>query len=613
LNANLARRLYETVVGISLFVLSIIFYRFPETYLIADLLALVVTVICGREMVIGAVKGVIGGKLNVAELVTLAIIASLVIGEYLVAAEVALIMTVGGYLEERVIDRSKKSIDNLVSLIPVEATIKRDGSEVRVPLQNIAIDDTVLVRPGEEIPVDGQIINGRARVSEAAITGESLPQDKSEGDMVYAGSFSLDGYLAVKVENRGENSVLGKMVDLTRKALADRPPTVRLADRFATWFTPLVLTLAVTVYILSGDLIRSIAVLVVMCPCTLVLSIPTAQAASLGKLVRNGVLPKGGVYLETGAEVDTLILDKTGTLTIGRPALVGIYPLNGMTEEELLIKAAIAEKYSSHPLARQIIELAEKRDLVIPEPEHSTALPGEGVVAGYGGAEITLSRSSFFTDRNYKHLEAALALSTEQERKGRTTFLAAEGDQIIGLFALEDSLREETVPGISSLKQFVPRLVMLTGDNFDSALKMAAETGIKEFNARQLPAGKVAVLKGYQAQGQKVAAVGDGINDAPLLAAADIGIAMGDVASPLSIDAGDVVLLNGDFNKLPLFFETARRTRSIVKQNIIIFAVIYNLAAFFLAAFGYLSPMGGAIVHNVGSTMVILNSMRLLR
>ncbi len=609
----LSSRLYRTITGLGLIILSIVFYRFPGTKLPADLLAITAAVICGTEMVIGAVKGVIRGKLNVAELVTLAIMGSFALGEYLVAAEVAFIMTAGGYLEERVVDRSKKEIHELFSLIPQNARLKIINEEKMVSLAEIKPGDLVMVKPGEEIPVDGIIDSGSSLVSEANITGESAPRSKRPGDSVYAGSISLDGALTVKTRRTGGQSTLGRMVQLTNQALEEKTPTVRLADRFAAWFTPFVLSLTFIVYVLSGDPVRAITVLVVMCPCTLVLAIPTALAASLGKAVRNGILPKGGIYLEKAAEIDTVILDKTGTLTFGKPGISRVMPLEGVTREYLLAMAATAEKYSIHPIARAIVEEAGRNNIAIPDPEEVSVVPGKGVVAKHRGAEIVVSSAGFAEEAGYRNLDEALRLVGEEENQGKSTFVIAVNEELKGVISLEDTLREETRQSMSLLKGMVPRLIMLTGDNYSTAHQTARETGISEFKARLLPEDKVHILKELMAQGRRVAAVGDGVNDAPLLAAADVGIAMGDSPASITLDAGSVVLMNGDFSKLPLFFKIARETRSIIKQNIIIFAVIYNLAAFFLAFSGYLSPLGGAIVHNVGSTLVVLNSMRLMR
>jgi len=608
-------KFYETIAGLALILLSIIFYRFPQTYLLADILAVLAAVICGRELVVGAIFGLLKGKLNVDELITVAIIASFVLGQYLVAAEVAFIMTVGGYLEERIIEQSRKAIDELAALMPGQARLKGSGGEKMVPLEHIQRGDLVLVKPGEEIPVDGVVLRGSALVSEAKITGESKPGVKKPGDTVWAGSISFDGGLEIKALKAGKKSVLARLVELTQQALEEKTPAIRLADRFAAWFTPLVLSLTFLVYVLSGDIYRAITVLVVVCPCTLVLAIPSALVASLGKAVKNGILPKGGVYLEKAAETEALILDKTGTLTFGSPKITSIITFAGVSEEYLLTVAGVAEKHSNHPIAREILAEGARRGLKIPDPKESSIIPGRGMLARLNGQEIAVGSLGLFRAAgvDYGNLQQALKIGAEEEKMGRTSFFVAVGGEIIGVISLEDVLREEALQSISFLRKMIPRLILLTGDNYQTAYQAARETGISEFRAHLLPEDKVKLLKELKKGNKTVAAVGDGINDAPLLAAADVGIVMGDSAAAVTLNAGSVILVNGDLAKVPLFFKIARDTKRIIRQNIIVFAIIYNLISFYLAAAGYLTPLGGAIVHNIGSTMVVLNSMRLLK
>ncbi len=605
----------ETIIGLSLIVLSIVFYRFPRTYLAADAMAVLAAVLCGRKIVAGAVAGLSKGRLNVDELISMAIIASLILGEYLVAAEVALIMTVGAYLEERAMEKSRRAIDELAALIPARGRLKTAAGERLVALSELRPGDLVLVQPGEEIPVDGRVKAGSSLVNEGKITGETRLQGKKPGDAVFAGSLNFDGVLEIETLKAGTHSALARMVELTGKALEEKTPTVRLADRFAAWFTPLVLSLTFLVYVLSGDIFRAITVLVVVCPCTLVLAIPSALVAALGKAVQSGILPKGGVYLERAAEVDTLILDKTGTLTLGSPKIREIIPLDGLGPDSLLGLAAVAERHSGHPIAREILAAAEKRRLELPEPEESRLIPGHGMLARYQGQEIVVGNGELLQkgERSYQNLGQALEVLREQEKLGRTSFFVAVDQEVKGVIALEDALREDTLKSIELLRKLIPRLLLLTGDNYQAAYRVAGATGILEFKAKMLPEDKVNLLHELKGQGRTVAAVGDGINDAPLLAGADVGIAMGDLAAGLTLEAGSVILVSGELTKLPLFFRLAKATRAVIRQNIVIFALIYNFISFYLAAAGYLTPLGGAVVHNIGSTMVVLNSLRLLR
>lgn len=603
----------ETIVGGSCIILSIILYRFPETYRLADALAIIATVICGTRILFGALKGVIRGKFNVDELIALAIISSFLLSEYLVAAEVAFIMTLGAYLEERVLERSRKSIEELYQLIPQTARVKMAEDYTIVPLSEVKINDLVLVKPGEEIPVDGLIVIGASSVNEANLTGESKPQPKSPGDLVYAGSVNLEGALEIKTQKVGEHTTLGRLVKLTEEALKNKTPSIRLIDKFANWFTPTVLLLTFIVYLMSEDMMRAITVLVVACPCTLVLAIPTALSASLGKAVKNGILLKGGVYLEKISEINTLIFDKTGTLTLGNPQIAKIIPFKGVSKESLLSLSYTAEKFSNHPIAQAIIKEAKNSLLFSPDPEEITNVPGKGLRVKSNGRTITVGNTRFLQEDDYLNTKEALELSDQEEKMGRTTFFVALDDSIKGIISLEDTLRDETKESISELKKLVPNLILLTGDNIETAYKVATETGIGEFKARLLPEDKLNFVKYLQKNGQVVAAIGDGINDAPLLAQADVGIAMGDSGNTISLEAASVILVNSDLNKLPQFIKIARATKSIIKQNLYFFAIAYNLIAFILAATGLITPLMGAIIHNIGSTLVVLNSMRLIK
>ncbi len=604
---------YEMSIGLGLILLSVLFYRFPSLGLAADILAIIAAVICGKNIVVGALKGVIKGKLNVDELITLAIVGSFFLGEYLVAAEVAFIMTMGAFLEDQVVDRSRKAIDELSSLIPHEARIRCDGDFTLVPISQVKINDLVLVKPGEEIPVDGIIVSGMSSVSEASLTGESKPLIKNSGDFVYAGALNMEGALEIKTLKVGKQSTLGRMVMLTEEALREKTPVMRLADRYATWFTPIVLFFTLGVFLLTGDLYRAITVLVVACPCTLVLAIPTALTAALGKAVKHGILTRGGVYLEKAAELDVILFDKTGTLTLGKPQVVKVIPLNGVNREKLLLLAAIAEKFSEHPIGQAIVREAKKGLLVIPDPQDTRVIPGRGIVVNYNGLNITVGNTGFLRDGEFKFSQEAIEISAKEEDMGRTTFFVAEDQDIRGIISLEDVIRDETLISLASLKKIISRVILLTGDNYESAYKVATETGIGEFRAKLLPEDKVNTLLELRREGLIIAAVGDGINDAPLLASADVGIAMGGSGSHLTLDAASVVLLKDDITKLPVFFKLARDTRTIIRQNLFFFAIAYNLITFILASLGYLNPLGGAIVHNIGSIAVILNSMRLLR
>lgn len=614
-------RAYEVLAALALILLSVIFYRlsggikpissfFKST---ADILAIIATILIGRNIISGALKGLLRKKFNVDELISLAILGAFLTGEYIVAAEVAFIVTMGAFLEDRVSDKSRRAIEQLFKLAPCKARLRLGKEDILVPIEEIKSGDPVLVKPGEEFPVDGVVTGGLSSVNEASLTGESKPVDKSPGDMVLAGTLNLDGALEVKTLKVGGSSALGRMIELTRKALREKTPLIRLVDRFASWFTPAVLLFTLMVYLLTKDVMRAVAVLVVACPCSLVLATPTALTASLGKAARLGVLLKGGAYLEKAAEVDTVVLDKTGTLTIGEPQIKNVLVLNSASKEELLFMASVAEKFSEHHLGKAILKEARKIGKPIPDPEEVKVVPGKGIVARYNGTSITLEKTSFLKDGEYKSVEEALNLAGQEEKDGRTTFFVAWDGEVKGLISLEDILREETLISMAMLKRLTDKIVLLSGDNYNSTATMAVQTGITDFKANLLPEDKVLTLRELKREGRVVAAVGDGINDAPLLAWADVGIAMGNSGSHITLEAASVVLLRDDIGKIPVFLKLARQTRGIIRQNLLIFGVLYNLLAFAGASLGYLSPLWGAIIHNLGAVAVILNSSRLSR
>lgn len=614
-------KLYEVITTLILIIFSILFYRLSSNYaffeigkiykLIAQILAILATIITGKDIIIGAIRGLISLKFNVDELISSAIIASVVMGEYLVAAEVAFIMTLGTFLEDMVSEKSRKSIEGLYKLAPHQARLKLQDGERMVDIDEVKEGDMVLVKPWEEIPVDGLIVEGNSSVNEANLTGESNPVDKSLGDMVLAGTQNLDGLLMIKTTKVGKSSALGRMIELTREGLKEKTPLIRLLDKFASWFTPAVFVFTLIVFLITRDVMRAVAVLVVACPCSLVLASPTALTAALGKAAKLGILLKGGAYLEKATEVDTIIFDKTGTLTIGEPQIKNILSLGSVTREEVLFMASIAEKHSEHHLGKAIVKETGKDLKDIPDPEELKIIPGKGIVAKYGGVNIVVGKSSFLKDSDFKSIDDAIYHSFKEEVENKTTFFVAWDNEVKGIISLEDMIREKTLFSLAKLKKLGYKMVLLSGDNYNSTSTMAATTGISEFKHSLLPEDKVLALYDYKKSGKTVAAIGDGVNDAPLLARADVGIAMG--KSNLTMEAASVVLLKEDIEKIPEFFQLAKRTGRIIKQNIFLFGVIYNLLAFAGASLGYLTPFWGAVVHNLGAIAVILNSSRLIR
>ncbi len=569
----------------------------------ADILALLALAMLGGPIIFGAVKGLLNRELNVDELVSLAIVASVLIGEYLPAAIVALIMVLGSLMEQYTAQKARSAIDSLIRLSPGQAAVLRDGVEISVPVREIRLGDQVVIRPGEKVPVDGEVVRGSASLNQASLTGESLPVDKTVGDTVYAGSVSYSGMVVVEARKVGEDTTLGKLIQLVRDAESQRAPILRVTDRYARYFTPLIIAIGIAVYLITGDAHRAITVLIVGCPCAFIISAPTAIVAALGNASRNGILIKGGALLEEVARIDTLVFDKTGTLTTGNPVVAGITTLNGATEEYVLAMAAAAEKYSEHPLARAVLEAMGQRGLAAAEPEAFQNIPGLGVEATVEGKSIFVGAVT---------PEDGVADGAQSE-PGVKTLLVKENGLAIGAIFIKDSIRA----GVGGLIKSLPgtglkRIQMLTGDEYGVAAHVAGASGIREFWAGLLPGQKLNHIQKLQRSGHKVAMVGDGINDAPALAAADIGIAMGAMGTDVAMEAADIALMEDNLAKLPYLLQLGRTTLRTINFNIG-FAVVFNVLALVASGAGLLNPVMGAVAHNIGSVLVVLNSARLIR
>lgn len=577
--------------------------------ILCDSIALLAVFMVGGPIVLGSIKGILTLRFNVDELVSLAIIGALSIGEYLAAAEVALIMTIGSLLEEFTAQKSKKAIREIKKLSPENARIRRSGEDILVPIENLVPGDLIIVKPGEEIPADGVVTKGLSSVNEASITGEAGPIDKFEGDLVFAGTINLTGVLEVKTNKVGSESLLGKTIELMEKAQIEKMPIMRMADRFAQWFTPIVILLAISVYFFTGDPVRAITVLIVGCPCVFVLATPTAITAAFGNAAKHGIIIKDGAHLERASEVNAVVFDKTGTLTIGSPMVTEIMPLNCCSPDHLLLTASIAEKFSDHPIARSILEEAKKRGILIPDPEFTKIIPGKGIEAKSNGDAILVGKIDSMLKGTCPKMNK-IALKCEDT--GKTTLFVAKNGDVKGLICVEDAIREETAISIAYLRKMGINTFIFTGDNIQSAASVANRIGVDGFKARLLPEDKMRGIRDLQEKGQIVAIVGDGINDAPALASADVGIAMGVAGADVAIEAADIVLMKDNIAKIPVLFLLAKKTKKTIYQNIWFFGILYNFLAFILSTLGFLSPLAAAVFHNVGSVSVVINSARLI-
>ncbi len=580
------------------------------------LLGIAAVVIGGYPLARNAFKGLKQKKLNVDALVIIAAVAALGLGEFLEAATVVFILLLGEELEAYTVHKAQTAVKGLAQLVPEQVRIRVGKNEEQlISLSEIKEGMIFIVKPGERIAVDGKVVAGNSSIDQSPITGESMPVERGPGMEVYSGSLNLDGALQIEATRVGDKTTIAHVKRLIEEARKEKAPIQRLVDKYANWFVPLILITGVMVYLLSGDLNRAITVLIVACPCAFVLGTPIAVVTTIGTAARKGILIKGGAALEACADLNSFVFDKTGTLTYGHPEIVKIKTFCTLdcANEDTLTFAAVAEKLSEHPLAEAILDKAKESELAISTPDDFLVKRGQGVVAHHEDIKIILGNRSLLKDNEINLSPEVEQYIKSREQAGETALLVAHNKQVCGVISLADNLRSNAAQTINELKKMgIDRtLAIYTGDNNEIARNMAEKLGMDEFAANLLPEQKVEKVKELIQRGYKVGMVGDGINDAPALASAHVGIAMGVGGSELAINAADVALLTDDLSKIPLIVQMGVRTFKIIKQNLW-FAVIFNALMVYLASAGTLSMVGGALVHQLSSLGVILNSMRLV-
>jgi len=576
-------------------------------------LALILALVGGFPIYLEALSGLLHRRLSADLAVSLAAAAALYIGQYAVAAEVILIMLIGEALEHFAVGRTRAGIASLLALRPHTARVRRDGQEVVVPASQVRREDIVVIRPGDRIPIDGRVTAGNSAVDQSPITGEGLPADKAPGDEVFAGTINLNGSLEVAVERLGADTTLERIIHLVERAEAAKAPTERLADRYATWFVPIVLLAAGLTYLFTRDVVRAVAVLVIACPCALVLATPTAVAAGIGGLVRRGILAKGGVVLERLGKLKTVIFDKTGTLTHARPRIAEIWSASGFSREEVVRLAAAVEANSEHPIGRLFVERARQQGLTAPVASGFKAHPGLGAEAVVEGQRVLVGNRRFLAQEGLALPADIQAALEEAARRGATVVLVARGSEVVGAVAVEDTIRADARSTVERLKGLgVRRVVMLTGDNAAAAQAVASEVGIEEVRSELLPDDKVQAVRELQEKVGPVAMVGDGVNDAPSLVTADVGVAMADIGTDVAVESANLVVVGHELDKIAEAVALGKKTLRIIWQNILGFALAFNLLAVLAASFGWVGPVLAAVVHQVSSLVVVVNSLRLL-
>ncbi len=571
--------------------------------------AAIVTVLAGYRIFFNAIAALLEKEISADLAICIAVIAALAVGQYPAAAEAMFIMLVGEGLEAYAAGRTSAAIHRFVEQMPRRARLLRNGEETEVEASALVEGDVIVVRAGERIPADGAVLSGASSVDESTITGEALPREKKAGEQVYSGTLNGNGLLRIAVTQAGSETTLSRVVALVEEAREQRAPVERLADRYARYFLPALLLAAGLTFYFTRDWLRTVAVLIVACPCALILATPTAMVAAIGGLARRGILVRGGTVLQQAAKVDTLVLDKTGTVTSAQFEILRVIALRG-TETDVIRLAAAAESGSEHVLARVIVADALRRGLKPPSVERGSVLPGRGAECSLDGRMVRAGSAAFLAENG---IGGAERLLEDADRLGATAVLVAENDELAGAILLRDRIREGVETAIEELKQLgISHLVMLTGDRRRAAEVIAREVGIPNVEADLLPEQKLERVRQLASQGRFVGMAGDGVNDAPALAAAHVGIAVSG-ASDITAEAADVVYLGHSLEKLPKLFEVSRRAVTTAWQNIILFAGLFNLAAVGLAATGVLSPIGAAVTHQLSSFFVMLNSLRLLR
>lgn len=571
----------------------------------------------GYSMVYKGIRHLLKLNFDMYVLMTVAITGALLIGEWIEAAVVVFLFAVSEMLEAYSMERARRSIRSLMEVAPREAIVLRDGAEHRVPVEQLEVGDVILVRPGEKIAMDGVIVEGSTAINEAAITGESLPVEKTAGDTVYAGTLNQQGAVQVRVTKRVEDTTISKIIHLVEEAQSEKAPSQAFIDRFAKVYTPLVMALSVLVMtlppLIAGNwqhwLYQGLALLVVACPCALVISTPVAIVSAIGRAARSGVLIKGGVHLEEVGRLKAVAFDKTGTLTRGEPVVTDVQGWHGLSRPEVLQLAASLERMSEHPLAKAIVREAEQSGLSLLPVEDFTAIPGQGATAAVGGQSYAIGNERLFADHpDLSDVEPLMAAYREQ---GKTAVILGDRERVLGLIAVADQVREESAQVIAALEQEGIATAMLTGDNRQAAGSIARQVGIGQYDAELMPEDKLAQIKRLQAKYGKVAMVGDGINDAPSLAAATVGIAMGGAGTDTALETADIALMADDLGKLPFTVRLGRKAVRIIKQNITL-ALGAKLLAVLLVVPGWLT-LWLAILADVGATLLVtFNGMRLL-
>ncbi len=545
-------------------------------------------------------------KISSALLITMAMIAALAIGDLFAAGEVAFIMMLGGLLEEKTVARAQRGLKKLIAMTPGKARRISDDKVEMIDYEAIECNTIIRILPGETIPVDGIVLSGESAVDQSLLTGESLPIDKQIGDAVFSGTINQFGAIDIKATKIGQDSTLQRLIEIVKKAELQQAPIQRIADAAASWLVPVALLIAIVVYFITSDIVRAVTILVVFCPCALVLATPTAVMAAIGQASKHGVVIKTGEALEKMNLVDTIVFDKTGTLTKAQLLVSDIITFDKtLAKDDVLALCAAVEQNSEHPLGKAIVKHCQAKKLVIKPAENFAMTAGRGASATLNGNQVYCGNAHYLAEQNITVGTSLNAQLDAFNKQGKATIIIAYNRKIVGLIALADQIRPESIATLSQLKKQSLKTVLLTGDKFATANYFVSQTAIDILYAELSPTDKMQKIEDLQAGGQQVCMIGDGINDAPSLKRASVGVAMGGIGSDLSINAADIVLMNDTIDRLPYLKWLANKTVATIKLSIFLSMAI-NFFAIILSSLGYLTPTSGALVHNGGSVVVVL-------
>ena len=575
----------------------------------------VTVIICGFPLVYLSIRRIVYNKgiskISSALLISMAMFAAVAIGDIFAAGEVAFIMALGALLEEATTERAKKGLKKLISLAPVKGRKIQDNKEKMISVESIQSGDYLRILPGETIPVDGRIINGETTVDQSIMTGESIPVDKTIDDDVFGGTINCFGAIDIIATKVGEDSSIQKMIQLIRNAEQKQAPIQRITDTVASRLVPIALMIACIGYLVTGNIIVGVTVLVVFCPCALVLATPTAVMAAIGQATKHGVIIKSGEILETMGKVDTMAFDKTGTLTRGQLSVQSILVVDtDYSEVDILQLAASAEAKSEHPIGKAIVSHAIEQDLEILDTTSFTMFVGKGIIAVIKGRELYCGNERFLEEHNIIVCDSIQKAINVYRSEGKVSVIIADKEHIIGIITLSDTMRNDAINMISAISSLDMTIVLLTGDSKEAATYIGKKSGVSEIHAELLPGEKVSIIESLQGKHHKVCMVGDGINDAPAMKTADVSIAMGTIGSDIAIETADIALMSDDLSKIPYIKRLSDATIKTIKFSIALSMVI-NCIAIILSLLEVLTPTTGALVHNVGSCLVVLIAARL--